>query len=336
MPFRPSRAAPPEYNGRAMLSRVKNIFSDRRGRKRLSRLHRATVGQLPGLRLTVRDRGIIEAVGSYRALTVRHIAALFFDASPQEGAPISSRCRYRLQLLYQHGYLTRREQRQTLSEGRLPLVYSLDQRGAQVLSEKGQDDLAATGRDKVVQAGHPYLEHLLATNDVRVCLEVAARRPAFAITRWMDDRTLKSRHAKEYVTIVGPQGGRKPAALVPDGYFALRSGIGQRHHFLEVDLGTVTGESSRWGRRDWSRKVQVYLAYYGSGGYQRRYQTRSLRVLTVTTGETRLANLKRITEKAGGKRRFWFSTMARLRSADGLISPIWQVADQEGSHALMG
>jgi hypothetical protein len=57
---------------------------------------------------------------------------------------------------------------------------------------------------------------------------------------------------------------------------------------LEIDLRTVTGVASVWGKRDWARKVSAYLEYYRSGNYQERYKTQSLRILTVMTGEKRL------------------------------------------------
>src|SRR4051812_20246054 len=94
------------------------------------------------------------------------------------------------------------------------------------------------------------------------------------------------------VTLHRPQSGAPRAAVVPDGYFVLDSGAHLYHHFLEVDLGTVTGISSVYGKRDFGRKIRAYLAYYQSGQYEERYSTNKGRVLIVTSGERRLANLK--------------------------------------------
>jgi hypothetical protein len=58
-------------------------------------------------------------------------------------------------------------------------------------------------------------------------------------------------------------------------------------------------------------------------------------VLTVTTGERRLANLKKITEEAGGKSRFWFTTFEQLTSNTALNQPIWQIAGREGEYSLV-
>jgi len=49
-------------------------------------------------------------------------------------------------------------------------------------------------------------------------------------------------------------------------------------------------------------------------------------VLTVTTGEKRLDNLRRLTEEAEGKVKFWFTTFDQLTPETVLTAPIWQVA----------
>jgi hypothetical protein len=98
-----------------------------------------------------------------------------------------------------------------------------------------------------------------------------------------------------------------------------------------AELGNRLSRSSK------SEKVQAYLEYTRSGKYAERYGTRSLRVLTVTTGEKRLANLKRATEQAGGREMFWFTTVEQVGSGEGLlVAKIWQVAGQEGVSALIG
>ncbi|MEX1020295.1 MAG: replication-relaxation family protein, partial [Litorilinea sp.] len=87
-----------------------------------------------GLRLTPRDADIIHAVCTYRALTAPQINKLFFpEEAEQESQTISSRCRYRLKLLFQHGYLFRDAPPAKYNEGRKPLVYFLDREAIRVL-----------------------------------------------------------------------------------------------------------------------------------------------------------------------------------------------------------
>jgi hypothetical protein len=240
-----------------------------------------------------------------------------------------------MQLLFHHGYLWRDEMPTRLGEGRRPLVYFLDTIGAELLAQMAGcevDDLDWNRKGNDV--GGQFLEHLLATNDVRIAITMATRTKDWRIGQWIDDRALKRPQMKDYVTLTGPQGGTRRAAVVPDGYFVLDTGQHLYHHFLEVDLCTVTGQASTWGRRDWARKVTAYLEYYRSGAYRERYGTQSLRVLTVTRGERRLENLKAITERAGGRARFWFTTFEHVNPATILTEPIWQVASREGPHTL--
>jgi hypothetical protein len=303
---------------------------------RLKIMQRAPVDELPGFRLTQRDREIVRAIYQHRALTTAQIEALFFPPSNGQGrAPSATRCQHRLKLLYHHGFLMRDEQPlKVLSAARKPLVYLLDQKGAALVAQMlGLDVEEIDWRPKDNQVSTLFLDHLLATNNVRVAITIAARQKGYAIEIWLDDKTLK-REMKDYVMLTGPQGGQEKAAVVPDGYFALHAGEYRYHHFLEIDLRTVVGEASKWGRRDWARKIKVYLAYHNGGQYQERYGTRSLRILTVTTGEKRLSNLKRITEKSGGRSRFWFTTFDLATSSKILTEPIWQVAGREGLHVL--
>ena len=299
----------------------------------------AVDGRQPGLRLTPRDAAILIAIYQYRALTTPQVETLFFSlnrtgAQQGEKGKINTRCQYRLQLLHQHGYLLRDEQPQKLTEGRKPFVYWLDKSGALFVREHlDGEELDWSHREHRVSPF--FLEHLLATNDARIALTVDAHKHGFAIATWLDDRTLKRQQMTDTVTLRGPNGRMQRAAVVPDGYFVLDTGAHLYHHFLEMDLSTVTGVASVWGRRDWARKVAAYLEYYRSGKYQERYKTQGLRILTVTTGEKRLANLKAATEKAGGKARFWFTTFERMRTSDVLVEPIWEKAGDEGLHSLI-
>lgn len=304
---------------------------------RLPRLKRAPQAQLPGFRLTTRDRAILQAVSTYRALTTAQIEALFFAPPGELAAASSTRCQQRLKLLYHHGLVDRHEQLTSITEGRKPLVYFLTAKGVALVAESL--DHAPNQSD-----GHPvrlptssfHLTHLLQTNDVRVAINRAAALNTWTVTTWLDDRTLKSRHAKDYVAIPGPQGRPKRVAIVPDGYFALD--IGKRlsgHFFLELDRGTETISSGIWNRRDWLRRTEAYLAYYRSGAFTERYGARNLRVLTVTTGEKPLRRLKEAAERANASNMFWFAVFAQATDPrQVLTTPIWQVVGKSGEHAL--
>lgn len=71
-------------------------------------------------------------------------------------------------------------------------------------------------------------------------------------------------------------GGRIP--IIPDGWGQLQISTGQRLSFcVEMDRGTQD-------IRPYKRKVRGYLhGYWESGAYVRRYETKSLTVLTVVS-----------------------------------------------------
>ena len=146
---------------------------------------------------------------------------------------------------------------------------------------------------------------------------------------------------RDSVEITGPEGARIRATIIPDGYFCLHDGKYVYHNFLEVDMGTETAKSSKFGRRDFSRKILGYLAYYNSGLYQRKYgpeqqdEELPMRVLTVTTSPKRMTSLKAVAEAAGAGKQFWFTTFDRLDSETVLHEPIWEVAGREKLHSLI-
>lgn len=113
-------------------------------------------------------------------------------------------------------------------------------------------------------------------------------------------------------------------SVIPDAYFRLLHNDITYHHFVEVDRGTETERVLR-------AKIENYRDYMKpSDGalsvYEQQYGTNKGRVLFVTSGPKRTANLKAITESCGGKGRFWFTTLKDLQTADPLTDPIWYKA----------
>jgi hypothetical protein len=290
----------------------------------------------PAVRLTDRDLSIIEAVYEHRALTTPQIQRLLFPAG--QGRSERGRlvhCQHRLKLLYHNGYLTRDERPTKLSQGREALVYFLDSLGAKLLASYRKVDMSELDwrpRDNIAGANHLFIDHLLHTNDVRISLTRAATADGWEVARYIDDRDLRRKEMKEYVQLPGES---ERVAIVPDGFLSLQRDKDTFHHFLEVDLRTVVGLSSKTGRRDWSRKVRAYLEYYQSGRYATRYSAKIFRVLTVTTGVTRLQNLQEITEDVGGKNLFWFTTLEKIAAMRSLREPIWSVAGRDGLSHLV-
>jgi hypothetical protein len=229
------------------------------------------------------------------------------------------------------GFLRRKEQAQTLSEGRKPLVYFLDRHGARYLADLAGCAVSELDWDRQGhEVGSLFLDHLLLTNDFLVSAICAARLQGFTMLDWRDERALRRAHHTEQIATTGSDGKPQQVTLVPDGFLSLDTPQARYHQFVEIDRGTSTLVVGSARKRDWARKVATYLAYFRSGAYQQRYQTQSLRIMTVTTSQKRLKHLKEVTEQAGGKARFWFTTVDKLAPSTILTEPIWQVASRSG------
>jgi hypothetical protein len=311
-----------------------NAASPKKTRRRL--LVRAQDENLPPFRLTRRDMAIINACYEYRAITSQQLQHLFFRYGTDRGQ--LTQCQLRLKLLYHHGYLYRDEQPTKMSDGRRPLVYFLDRKGAAILAECLEipvTDLDWSSKNNAAGAKHLFIDHLLATNDVRISLTLAAQQQQVTIERWLDDKTLKRSQMKDQVTIETTEEKQQQIAIIPDGYFHLRDGQRDYHYFIEADMRTMVGMSSKSGRRDWAKKIRSYLIYKDSGKFQERYEAKSFRVLTITTSEKRLQHLKQITEEVGGLSLFWFTTFKKIHTSNPLSESIWQVAGRAGEYSLL-
>lgn len=280
-------------------------------KKRLRRDRRSDTP--PNMRLTERDVDILKAIAEYRILRQDHIQQLFFGSK--------STTQYRLSHLYQHGFLNRHFL--PVYAGWSPTLYTLDKRGVALLK-------TICGIDRVMvwdaENGHEFLSHTLAINDFRVAVTVACRQAGYTLAQWIDEASLKADYDR--VTITDHKGKKQSVSLIPDSYFTIETPKGRASFFLEMDMGTMT-----LGR--FQSKIRAYLAYLESKAYQQRYQTKSLRVLTVTTRAARSANLKATTEQIHRERLFWFTHQALVTVDQVLHAPIWQLVGYDTQHPLI-
>jgi hypothetical protein len=242
-----------------------------------------------------------------------HIQALFFGSR--------STAQYRLSHLFQHGFLARHFL--PVYAGWSPTLYTLDTRGVEVLrAEYGDDCPLAVGKLRI---GREFLAHTLAVADVRIAVTLACQRLGYKLLIWRGEAAMKTDYDR--VSIRPSNGTSQQVSLIPDSYFVVETPQGRAHCFLEVDRGTET-------RHRFATKILAYQAYVASGQYQRRYQTRSLRVLTVTTSPKRLAHLKATTEQVGGGRMFWFSELSALQPESVFTAAIWQIGGSSTAAVL--
>ncbi len=300
---------------------------------RLPRYKRAK--EPPAMTVTDRDLLILRHVGEYRIMTREQIEQLLFQPDAGQDHPTkTSICRRRLRLLYHNGYLERFPAPVRAGAWAWRPVYRLTAKGARLISDSDSTPEpgywgAGFDRDqRRTKVSLLFLEHTLRTNDVRIALTLAAQSEGYRIDKWLDDAQLKAEHMREYVVLNVSQGRSQRVPVLPDAYVVLRIGDRRAHFFLELDQATMSNPR-------WRTRVLAYLAYVTSGKYEARYQTRSLRILTVTTTAKRLANLRATTEKAGGGRIFWFTTFAEAMHEGILSEDIWRVAGGNDCSALI-
>jgi len=270
------------------------------------------------MQLTPRDAHLLAAVYQYRVLRRDQVQRLLF--------PSKNTANERLKRLYHHGFLQRRWLAVEHGQGMSQALYLLDARGADVLAQRlGLDRGEIHWRATHNIVSSPFLSHMLMINDMRIAFALAAESAGYRIERWLTQEELSA--SPDHVHLSGTSGSRR-VAIIPDSYFCLRMANRRAHFLIEADRATVSN-------RRWAQRVSAYLEYVRSGQYTRRYGAHSLRVLTVTTGPKRLANLKRTTERAGGGSMFWFATLGEVTANAVLHRPIWRVAGQEEAHALL-
>jgi len=275
---------------------------------------------------------VVDAVHRNRVLSTDQIASLFFPAAD---GMVSSACRTRLRHLAAAGFLERSEVPQTRSEGRRPYVYFLTAFGRDLLvAEIGYEPDEIDWKPGYNNVRWPFLEHQLSINDAYVAFRGATEQVGWTVERWVDDRFLKKEHI-ETVAVADENGVERQVAVVPDAYFILSREETLLHFFLEIDRTTMIVGTPERLTHSFARRIQAYQAYFASEAILTQYKTRKIRVLTVTTGERRLASLKAVTEQIGGKMRYWFTTADRLNGNTSLSSPIWQVASGREPYALL-
>lgn len=284
--------------------------------------------------LTPRDHAILHAIYVYRLVTREQIEQLLFPVGEgQDHFTRTSKARERLRLLFHHGYVERIPMLVGSEAWAFRPVYRLASKGAaEVASDLSVPvkQLAYWGKGddkdhRDTRVSSLFLEHALKLNDVRIAFMLAAHKAGVRIEEWLADASLQAQERKDYVALAASGESRK-VAIVPDAYCALSIENRRYHFFLELDRATMS--LPRWATR-----VEAYRAYVYSGKYTERYHSKSLRILTVTTTEERLQNLKTKTAKAQGGGMFWFAISEDVSPSTVFFSPIWLQANDERDSA---
>lgn len=204
--------------------------------------------------------------------------------------------------------------------GSAPNIYTLTRRGARELERVGGRPPERL-RERYGPRNTYFLAHELGIRDVRVWLELTARRhPGHTLERWEDGGAAEiSLESPATVTLPGGKSGvlRK---VLPDAWFVYRLPAGVLVGFVEVDRGTERGE------RRWGQKLAAYTRLLTSGELKRVTGYHRARILTFTPAAARREVLARFIERDAPPETvasFWF-TAPDGWSAPDFSTPCWR------------
>ena len=173
-----------------------------------------------------------------------------------------------------------------------PIVYALADRGARLLSARGEIDLAHIEWSwKNREAGRPFIEHQLEIVDFKVAMELAAKRVDH---RFVDESEIVSPTPRttckpfEMLVMISRRGARQEIGLIPDLAFAFDLNRGASRNFLvEIDRGTMPITRADFSQTSVERKRRCYLADHAAlFGWNKRPR-RSIKRRLWTIGDLR-------------------------------------------------
>jgi len=274
----------------------------------------------PPMRLTDRDKRIVEAVYQLRFLTRDQIKKLEFE----EGSMTA--CQRRLSLLFHNGYLSAVHKPIPTGYGSSKRIYCLSKKGADLISylygEREAREIKWNKKQNQVE--NFFIEHTLAINDVRIAFLKAVLKTKDYDLFWFNEKDVKAWKEK----IEDPENPNKTIAITPDAFFYLLGQEKKAYYFLEVDRATESNQR-------WRNKVRGYVEYVNSGKYQKRFQTSALRVLTITTSEERMTNLIQTTESVENAYFFLFATFEQIKEKNIIFDSLWQPTDKKDLTSLL-
>lgn len=293
--------------------------------KRRSRMRRISSGKR--IELTERDIELFKLLNRYHFLRSNFLYAFL-------GGSSETRFKERLGHLYHDGrYINRPEQQWQFANSRhMPVVYELDDRGEQVLRERGLTHSDSPLFKKGRMGAYRQFAHELMICDCMASVELGVRQdPSLRFisrqeiiakapesTRKLDNPfAIPVSISHTFPRTVAVQ--RADIKIVPDGLFGLeytREGSKAYRFFaLEADRNTQPVIRSGLHHTSYLRKVLAYRQLSVQGIHKSHLGLPNLFVLTVTTNESHMTNIMSLVKElaAEGKSRlFLFKTMSSV------------------------
>ena len=272
---------------------------------------RQRAAQPPPVTLRERDLRVMAKLDKYKVLTVDQIEVLEFFSPTRTLAP---KVKGRLQKLFHNAYVARVMVDTFIGSGRRPTIYSIDQKGAELVAHLTGDTPSKISwlTEEYRYKDEAHLDHDIVLNNFWVVVERLAQDGHFQLVDSITAFKFKSREMKGKVPFI--KLGTTIRRKEPDAYFALQFADRPRpyHFFCEQDQGTKS-------RKYWQEKVKAYLKFRGDGLSEKFYGTKQFRVLTKTTNPKRLDNLMKWTKEAGGDE--YFGSLPKTSSTSGNQRP---------------
>jgi hypothetical protein len=268
------------------------------------------------LKLTSRDVGLLRELSEFRFLNTEQIFAL------HEGS--QRNIRERLSRMFHQGYLDRPKVQKTKHLTSSHVVYSLERRGAEELSEGAEEREAMFRRIREVKHTSPLIAHALMISQFRICLMLALKqRPDVKLIRWVQGNDL--------ISLLERRGGQP--SLKPDAFFVLDTNDWKYPCFLEADRATESEEK-------FLDKLRAYWRHNREKRFKDSLGIEHFRVLTITPNETRAKNLcllaKNADDRKSGSVIFIFLSAKQysLAKPETILQAVWSSPVGEGRGIL--
>jgi Replication-relaxation len=284
----------------------------------------------PPLRVTDDDIAIMRHVVKHRFLRSTHIVRLINRPA--------KKIVERLGALYHTGYLDRpRAQLDYYATvKRLPYVYGLGNRGAELLAEiDGTQTVKVDWTDKNREAGRPFIDHTLLVAEVMIAFEVAVRaRPDVVLMEPGDvlanapEATQRADNPWKWQATVSHDGGSVSVTHVPDKVFGLDFTAERKRVYFLLEADRATMPIARTNLRQTSIKSKLAAYYHGyrADEHRGRFGIGNFRVLTVTTSPQRLASMVEASMQVtggAGSNLFLFADIACLIDTPDVLTFEW-------------
>ena len=279
------------------------------------------------IELTERDIELFKLLNQYHFLRSNFLYAFL-------GGNSETRFKERLGHLYHDGrYINRPEQQWQFANCRyMPVIYELDDRGEQVLRERGLIHSDSPLLKKGRMGAYRQFAHQLMICDCMASIELGVRQdPSLRFISWQEiiakapesPRKLDNPIAIPVsISHTFPRTGavqRVDMKLVPDGLFGLEyTGNGSkayRFFALEVDRNTQPVARSDLRQTSYLRKILAYRQVSTQDIHKSHLGLPNLLVLTVTTNEAHMAHIMSLVRELadeGKSRLFLFKTMSSV------------------------